>query len=157
MIILLDNTVLSNFAQIERSDLLHLAVGESAATTTQVITEFANGVRKKRVPATDWGWFQILALTSDEETLYQQLLRQINAGEASCLAIAVHRGGRVLTDDRDARKLAAQMQVPISGTLGVLTQLVKDGRTSLSSADQVLRDMIANGYRSPVSSLKNLK
>jgi predicted nucleic acid-binding protein len=136
---------------------LRLAVGETAATTTQVITEFANRVSKRPVPATDWNWLQVLDLVSDEETLFQQLLRQINAGEASCLAIAAHRAGRVLTDDRDARKLAAQIQVPISGTLGILSQLVREESVSLNDADQLLQQMIANGYRSPVDSLSKLK
>ena len=43
-------------------------------------------------------------------TVFQELLMRVNAGEAACLAVASQRNGRILTDDRDARKLAAQLK-----------------------------------------------
>jgi predicted nucleic acid-binding protein len=42
-VILLDTIVLSNFARIERLDLLRLALPD-AATTPQVVTELERGV-----------------------------------------------------------------------------------------------------------------
>ena len=107
MIVLLDNTVLSNFALVGEPNLLQETLGENAATTSQVMDEFLTGVKKGRVPATNWDWLRVLELSEPEQPLYEQLLRQLNAGEASCLAIAARRQGRILTDDRDARKLAA--------------------------------------------------
>jgi predicted nucleic acid-binding protein len=44
-VILLDATVLSNFARIERLDLLCLALPD-AATTLQVLTELERGVAR---------------------------------------------------------------------------------------------------------------
>lgn len=43
MTVLVDNTVLSNFALIERMDLLRLALSAHAATTPQVMREFRAG------------------------------------------------------------------------------------------------------------------
>jgi hypothetical protein len=51
MRVLLDNTVLSNFALVERPDLLRVAVGTVAATTTDVMSEFGAGVEQGRLPA----------------------------------------------------------------------------------------------------------
>jgi predicted nucleic acid-binding protein len=97
-----------------------------------------------------------VGLGAEEEALYQELLEHINAGEASCLAVAAYRGGRVLTDDRDARKLAAQLKIPISGTLGALLRLVQNHALSLPEANELLGQMIAHGYRSPINKLEDL-
>lgn len=87
---------------------------------------------------------------------YHELLHSLNVGEAACLAMAITRGCRLLTDDRDARELARHLRIPISGTLGVLTRLVDIGHFTLDKADNLLLQMIATGYHSPVSSLRDI-
>lgn len=156
MTVLLDNTILSNFAVVQRPDLLQHMLGTVAATTADVVAEFEAGVAVKRVPATDWGWLPVLALSSQEQVLYWQLRQQLNAGEAACLSVAFHRQARLLSDDRDARVLAGQMRVPVGGTLGVLVRLVRTQRLSLAEANQMLTQMMHHGYRSPVDTLDEL-
>ena len=156
MIILIDNTVLSNFTLVQRIDLLQQAVGPTAAIPAHVKQEFDTGVQRKRLPTTDLSWLPVLTLSTNEQRVYQQFLQKLNAGEAACLAIASQRQGRVLTDDRDARLLANQLNVPISGTLGVLLRLQTLKLLSLSQADALLAEMITKGYRSPVQSLQEL-
>jgi predicted nucleic acid-binding protein len=156
MILLLDNTVLSNFALVGRSDLLQQALGTAAATTAQAMAEFETGVKLGRIPTTDWKWLPTLTLSPVEKDLYQQLLQRLNAGEAACLAMAAHRQARVLTDDRDARALAAQMRISVSGTVGMLVRLVKTERLTLSEANHLLKQMIGHGYHSPVEALQEL-
>ena len=70
--------------------------------------------------------------------------------------MAVTRGCRVLTDDRDARELVRRLRIPLSGTLGVLTRLVDIAHLSLDEANALLLQMIAAGYRSPVTSLRDI-
>ena len=78
-------------------------------------------------------------------------------GEAASLAIAIHRGYRFLTDDRAARRYAAWAGVPVTGTLGVLMQLVDQGMLTLDDANDLLQGMISRaGYRSPVTDLRML-
>jgi len=156
MLLLLDNTVLSNFALGQQLDLLPKALGESVSTTSQVIEEFENGVAKGILPAAKWDWLSIVQLEGREKTLFQEYSQRVNGGEAACLAVALVRNGRFLTDDRDARKLAAQLKVPISGTLGILLRLVQIEELSLPDANQILAQMIAKGYRSPVEKLEFL-
>ena len=156
MITLLDNTVLSNFSLVGRTELIQQALGETAASTQQVMLEFQAGMELGRLPETDLNWLELLALSSTEQPLYEQLLDRLNAGEASCLAIAVQRNAIVLTDDQDARKLAAQMQVATSGTLGILLRMIKIGHLTLEEANSLLSQMVAHGYRSPVETLGNL-
>jgi predicted nucleic acid-binding protein len=47
--LLLDNTVLSNFALVDRIDLLADALGSQVATTLQVIDEFNDGIARGRL------------------------------------------------------------------------------------------------------------
>ena len=153
MILLLDNTVLSNFALVNRIELLTKALGSQVATTPQVIGEFNDGVARGRLPETRFDWIEILDMEADEESLFRDILVRVNAGESSCLAISAQRNGRVLTDDRDARKLAAQLKIPVSGTLGILLRLVQIEVLAAPEANEILGQMIAAGYRSPVEKL----
>ncbi len=155
-IVLIDNTVLSNFASVRRPDLVELALGEAAATVVEVLDELETGVSRKAIPRVDWSWLPVVSMREDERAVYQELLRKINKGEAACLAVAAARRGRVLTDDRDARKIAVEMQIPISGTLGVLVRLVDLGHLSAQNADELLASMIDQGYYSPVRSLSEI-
>ena len=156
MILLLDNTVLSNFALIKRIELLTEALGSQIGTTPQVIGEFDDGVERGRLPKTKLDLLEVLDMEAEEQVLFRELLARVNAGEASCLAIAAQRNSRVLTDDRDARKLAAQLKIPVSGTLGILLRLVQIDVLSTLEANEILGQMIVAGYRSPVEKLEDL-
>ena len=156
MILLLDNTVLSNFALVGHIDLLPKVLGAKVPTTPHVMGEFNDGVSRGRLPKTNFDWLELITLEAQEEIHLQKLVARVNVGEASCLAVASYRNGRFLTDDRDARKLAAQLQVPISGTLGILQRLVKLDLMTVATANQILSSMIAKGYRSPVRTLDEL-
>lgn len=156
MIVLLDNTVLSNFSQVQRPDLLRAAFGEQLATAQQAFDELQVGVRRGILPALDWSWLPVWTLESAEMPRYQEFLRTLNAGEAACLALAAGRRCRVLTDDRDAREMARRLKIPLSGTLGVLVRLVDLGVLRPGQADDLLAEMIAANYRSPITSLRDL-
>ena len=156
MIVLLDNTVMSNFAAVERLDLLRAAFGSGLATSQQAFDELLVGMQRGKLPQLDWSWLPVWSLETVELPYYHQFLSRLNAGEAACLAIAMTRDYRVLTDDRDARELARRLKIPLSGTLGVLMRLVDIGSLSLHEADALLSQMVAAGYRSPVVSLRDL-
>ena len=156
MISLLDNTVMSNFAAIERPDLLRTAFGSRLATSQQAFDELQAGGRLDRLPSLDWSWLPVWTLEEEEGPYYHRLLSRLNAGEAACLAMALIRKCRILTDDRDAREFARHLKIPISGTLGVLVRLIDLGVLNLDDADALLSQMVTAGYRSPVTSLQDL-
>jgi predicted nucleic acid-binding protein len=60
VISLLDNTVMSNFAAIERPDLLRTAFGSRLATSQQAFDELQAGVRLGKLPSNT----QVTGLTS---------------------------------------------------------------------------------------------
>ena len=53
-IVILDNTVLTNFALVNRPDLLFELWGDSCATTPAVMAEYQAGVTAGKLPANIW-------------------------------------------------------------------------------------------------------
>jgi len=62
----------------------------------------------------------------------------------------------VFTDDKAARSLAQSLQLPVSGTLGILVSLVRQGNLKLQQANHYLDQMISQGYYAPVTKLEQL-
>jgi predicted nucleic acid-binding protein len=154
-VILLDTTVLSNFARAGRLDLLRLALPE-ATTTPLVLAELQCGVSAGYFPAGSWEWLGVTELAAQEEAHLSRLRTILGDGEAACVAVLMERTGILFSDDLLARREAHRRGIPVSGTLGILLSLVKAGRLSLDEADACLQEMIAHGYRSPTRSLPPL-
>jgi len=154
-LILADTTVLNNFAQIRRPDLLQM-VYPSLASPRVVREELARGERLGLVLPGDWSWLKLLDLTDVEKIRATDLERLLQAGEAACLAIAEARDGVVLTDDGAARRLAASLLLETSGTIGALVKLVRKGVLTLHVGDTLLTEMMSRGYRSPVRTLREV-
>ncbi len=153
---LLDTTVLNNFAQVQRPDLLRLALDEDTATTPTVIEELRNGEGLGHVPQCDWRWLRILKPTAEESALADEWDSLLDRGEAECLAVAESRHGVFLSDDFAARRLAQQRGVAVSGTLGVLLLLIRQTHLTSVEADELMTLMVQRGYRAPVKSLRDL-
>jgi len=163
---LTDTTVLSNSAAVGRLDLLQQLFGR-IFISNEVFEEVADGrdegydfyaaVDEQIYPFNRQGWIELVSMAGDEELrYYHSLPRRLGKGEASCLAIARHRGWIFLSDDRLARETARTWQIALSGTLGVLVQAVKRGLLAAEAGDQLLQEMIERGYRSPYSTLRLL-
>ena len=69
---------------------------------------------------------------------------------------AISRRMVLATDDIAARRLAARRNVPLTGTLGLLIELVKQDVMTLERANVALSRMIEQGYRSPCERLEEL-
>jgi predicted nucleic acid-binding protein len=156
MTVLLDNTVLSNFSTVRRPDLVRAAFVEQVGTTEQAYQEMQDGVAIGKIPAGDWDWLAPVALTRAEQAQFETFHEHMGAGEASCLAVARERGYRLATDDKDARRLARQLNISLTGSIGILAALVKQGQISLVEGDRLLHEMVAAGYRSPLAMLEDI-
>jgi predicted nucleic acid-binding protein len=154
-VVVTDTTVLNNFAQIGRPDLLRWAFPGLAAPQA-VREELAKGERLGHVPAGEWSWLDLCELTVAEQSRAADFERHLQAGEAACLAVAEARGGLVLTDDRAARLAAVALKLEVSGTLGALINLVRQEILTLEEGDALLIEMMVRGYRSPVRSLSEV-
>jgi len=56
----------------------------------------------------------------------------------------------------NARKLAHRRGVPISGTIGVLVEAIREGLLVIDEGNTMLSDMIEKGYFSPFETLDKL-
>jgi predicted nucleic acid-binding protein len=151
-----DTTVLSNFARVRRPDLLEQAIAPHAIIPPAVRQERELGESLGLVPRLNWHWLPVATLNAIEQALSEKLRARMDAGEAECLALAISRNGIMVTDDRGARSQATLQGITVTGTVGILRELVKGARLSLAEADEVLTGMIAQGFYSPVRSLKQL-
>lgn len=157
MRLVLDNTVMSNFALIGHVDWLRRLWHGSLVTSEEAWTELQAGIRLGHIPKDSWNWLPVLSLTDKEREMCDALTPPLDEGEASCLALAYNRSYAFLSDDWIARREARHLGVPLSGTIGVLKTLVNDGHTSFEEAEKALQQMVAQGYRSPVQSLHELR
>jgi predicted nucleic acid-binding protein len=155
MPVVADTTVLNNFAQIRRTDLLRLAYPDLSAPVA-VWRELELGVRRGLVPVCDWSWLEILDLAERERAQADEIGRQLGPGEAACLAAALSRGLLVLTDDWQGRELGRSFGLEVSGSLGVLDRLVLRHILGLDEADALLAEMVRRGFRSPYQSLREI-
>jgi predicted nucleic acid-binding protein len=152
---ILDTTLLSNFAHIQRPELLQVVLID-AVTTATVLAELRAGVSLGWVPRCDWSWLTVVAPNDKEQAQAAHYTTVLDAGEAECLAIAKARGWVFASDDLAARRLAQHEGVAVSGTLGVLQKLVATHLLTLDEADACLAIMVSRGYRAPVKSLSDL-
>ena len=153
----LDNTVLTNFASVKRTEVV-LQLWPTACTTAATLAEYQAGAARDagQMPLSAWSALPIIALTEAETAFGAGLPHRLGAGERSGLAVAHARAGVFVSDDGQARLIAQRWGVPTTGTLGILLAGVKRNSLSRQAANDLLREMIALGYRSPVDRLDTL-
>ena len=85
-------------------------LSEKIVTTPEVLKEFGNPLP---------GWVEIKAVTN---ILLQQVFEErVDKGEASAIALAMETpSSTLLIDDLRGRKLAKQLNIQFTGTLGLL-------------------------------------
>lgn len=154
--VLLDNTVLTNFALVGQPDLILDLWGTNCATTMEVITEYQAGIISRGLPANSWENLTRLTLQPAEQSFADQLRSQLGSGERSCIAVAVHRQGLFVCDDAIARREAQKHGVMVTGTIGILLLNIRQSNLTAVEGNALLTDMIIQGYRSPVTTLDRL-
>ncbi|HXB34557.1 MAG TPA: DUF3368 domain-containing protein [Puia sp.] len=114
--IISDTSCLIVLTNIGELDLLHKTYG-SIITTVEIANEFGE-------PLPDW---VIIEKVSDKYK--QQLLEmQIDRGESSAIALALETPeSTVILDDYRARKIAQQLGVNYTGTIGVIIKAKING------------------------------
>ncbi|MBI2942533.1 MAG: DUF3368 domain-containing protein [Chloroflexi bacterium] len=154
--VLLDNTVLSNFAFIGRPALVIRRWPDAVCTTAQVLGEFLVGAARGIAAADTWKTLRIVQLTAAEADFADRLPPGLGDGERTCIAVAVHRRGVFASDDLAARRVALRLGVTIAGTVSILVESVQRGEVDRGEANAILGTMIAGGYRSPINRLDPL-
>jgi predicted nucleic acid-binding protein len=162
MSVIINNTVLSNLALINKLALLKYIFGK-VYITPEVNQEVENGIKfgysfqlHTKQAINEQEWLFLTRFDSSEFVLFMELTEMIHIGEASCLAIAKKRRWIFLTDDFEAREHAKGLDVIVSGTIGVLKSSVYKKLITEEQGEDFLQFMIENGYRSPVKRLRDI-
>jgi predicted nucleic acid-binding protein len=99
--------------------------------------------------AAEWGmaippWLKVQSIGN--QPLAQALRLQLGPGEAEAITLAVETGAsRLILDDRRARRVANNLHVPITGTVGVVLRAKQRGFIPL--VRPVLDAMRLAGFR----------
>lgn len=153
-LVLLDNTVMSNFARSQVVSAVYELWAQNVCTTPDVFAEYKTGVSVVGLPPSAWENLHLVEQTNDEKVFGEELSSRLGKGERSCLSIARMRNGIFATDDLFARRIAQRYRVTIIGTVGILTLCKKRNILTGAQAQTALEEMIAFGYRSPIDDLE---
>jgi predicted nucleic acid-binding protein len=155
LLVLLDTTILTNFARVGLTQLMTELWGEQVCTTVRALDEYQVGVGTAGLPPLAWKQLRLIKLSPEEELVASTLFPRLGLGERTrtCLAVAVVRGSMLATDDKPARHAAKQHSIQVIGSIGILRSCAKHGILSKSEAQVSLEKMIAAGYYSPVLKL----
>jgi predicted nucleic acid-binding protein len=138
-LVVADTSPLLNLALIGRLDLLREQF-DGVTATEQVWDELAAGddglddLRALR----DEGFLELVPV--EESSLFVELRRELDRGEAAALAYAIDADADlVLLDERDARRVARRHDRSVTGVIGVLLRAAERDRIDLRDALDRLR------------------
>ena len=155
MLVLLDTTVLTNFARVELASAPLRLWGDQVYTTAEALAEYHAGAQTAGLPRLAWKELRILESTSEEQALALTMSSRLGKGERACIAIAYMRGAIFATDDGFARRVARDYAIQITGTVGILKSCIQHRLLSQSQGQKALDEMIASGYHSPIQNLSD--
>jgi predicted nucleic acid-binding protein len=147
--VVLDATVLSNLAYTDDLDLLDRLTA-SCVTVEAVNEELRAGTSSYDELARAVDAIEMIDYHEPTNTIRTALDR----GEAHALQAAIDHDGTLATDDLPAREHAADRNVPLTGSVGLLVRLVVQNDLTADDADEILHQWITEyRYRSPVESV----
>jgi len=156
--VIFDTMVISNFAKAGQLDLLRSLYSDNACCTGFVVAEVLRGFRQGHTDLEALvqllldGWpRQEELITPTERRLYASISVSLGDGESSCLALAAQRGYVFACDDRLARSEAVRLEIPLTGTVGILIKAVRIGAIDLKKANTILKRMTQAGFYAPVA------
>lgn len=134
-----DTSPLLNLALIDRLDLLTDQF-PGIVLPGQVWRELTDG--EKGLDAIDElkdrGFLTVVQL--DEDDLYIEIARELDAGEAAAITYAIERDADItLLDEREGRRVARRHGLDVTGVIGILLRGERNGTVDLSAELDALR------------------
>jgi predicted nucleic acid-binding protein len=87
--------------------------------------------------------------TQEEIELFVQMAAQLGDGEAACFALAAKRGWALATDDRRARRLAAESSLTVITTPELVKLWAENAHANNEEIGTVLRNIQRFAYFTP--------
>lgn len=158
--IVLDATVLSNFASTDSVTWLARTL-EHLQTVPAVRTELQNGSEagyaylEHALAVVETGDIGVIEAAPEQlQQDYPEIEDRLDPGEAEALVAAHTADGTLVTDDGTARTLAADYDVVLTGSIGLLIRGVVRDELPVETADEWLTTWIEErNYYAPVDSV----
>ena len=157
--VFLDTTVISNFASTDSVEFLATVV-ESPTVVPAVRVEIEQGYAQGHtyLECAINSFDQALPIQETTSPTRMEMLRdRVDAGEAESIVAALEHNGSVATDDLAARSIAKEMDISVTGSIGLLVRGVDKDIISKKTANQWIaiwrRD---RGYYAPVKNINDL-
>ncbi len=133
-VIIADTSCFILLTNIDELELLHIVYGD-IVTTVDIAIEYGASFP-------EW-----VGIQEVKDKYRQQLLEmQIDKGESSAIALALeHPGSTLILDDYKARKIAEQLNVNITGTLGIIIKAKLSG--TIPSIKPILAKIKQTNFR----------
>jgi len=148
-VFVIDNTVLSNFAAVEKMDTLVRILKGEAVVPEPVVNEFHYCRRVSRLEI----GFPFVQITREDLELFADSVSSLGfsglgKGELSCIfTVSIENlADSVLTDDNLARKYCRKYKIEFHGSVQILALGVKEHVHSLSEAEKLLSEMKCHGF-----------
>ena len=123
-------------------------------------TQYDHKVHENTLNAISNGWLRVVEnLTGEEIQVASELfIRGLSIGEAETIAIASARKWILVCDESLARKIAREMNIFVTGSLGLLYKAVQNQVLTAVEADQAIDRMRQENQRIPseISSFADL-
>ena len=156
LFILLDTTVLTNFARAGLATEALKLWKRRAYTSAEALAEYRLGTEVAGLPIQAWRELRVLEMNRAEKAFAQTLPARLGRGERACIAIAHLRGAMFATDGQLARRIAAGLDIGLTGTLGILAGCIDRDLVNRIRAQEALDKMIAAGFYSPILNADDL-
>lgn len=158
--VVLDTTVLSNYASTESVTWLTTTL-EDPQTVPAVQTELTRGREgghaylDRALEGIESGDITVVDTATERlQQAYPGVRNHLDPGEAEALVAAHTAGGTLVTDDGAARALAADYDVALTGSIGLLVRGVVLEELTVETADDWLTTWIeTRNYYAPVDSV----
>lgn len=133
-LIIADTSCLIILSKINELELLN-SLYDSINITSEIAIEFGENLPD---------WIQIFDITNKDKQRILEL--QIDKGEASAIALAMeYENSLLIIDDMKARKIASQLNLNYSGTLGVIIKAKLNGK--IKSIKPIIEKIKASDFR----------
>lgn len=139
--VIANNTPLVAFWSISRLDILQTLFKEILIPTA-IRDEFLSAAPRDRFESLHSApWIKVVSLSRPNAA---DAFAGLDRGEAEVIALAQDQDARlVLIDEKRARRYAARMNLPVSGTLGVLLLAKQEGL--IEAVKPLLSNLIESG------------
>lgn len=124
-------------------------IGLDAAGRLDILQQLYTTVEVPEAVAQECGsalpaWAQVNSVQN--RSLVESLKLDLGAGEAEAIALSIERSAaRVILDDKKARRVARQLNQPVTGTLAVLLRAKDQG--ILSNVRDLLDALVMANFR----------